>query len=58
MHYLAPLGGSALELMWGELIVLSVFGDIQTAVVHASVGSWISFGVLPVIAGLSPLMSD
>lgn len=41
--------------MWGELMVLSGFGDIQSAFVHASVGSRISFGGLPVIAGPSPL---
>ena len=58
MPSLTTLRGSALELIWGALIVLSISGDIQTAFVHASVGSWISFGVLPMIAGLSPLMSQ
>lgn len=58
MPSLAPLRGSAFEFMWGELIVLSVSVDIWTAFVHASVGSWISFGVLPMIAGLSLLMSQ
>lgn len=57
MPSLAPLRGSALEFMWGELIVLSGFGDIQTVFVHASAGIWISLGFLPMIAGLSPLMS-
>lgn len=58
MPSLAPLRGSALELIWGELIVLSGFGDIRTAFVHALVGIWISLGFLPTIAGLSPLMSE
>lgn len=46
------------SLCWGKLIALSGFGDIWTAFVHASAGSWISFGILPMIAGLSPLMSQ
>lgn len=51
-----PLRRSALNLMWGEEIVLSYFGNIWTAFVHAPVGSKISFGVLPMVAGLSPLV--
>lgn len=46
------------SLCWGKLTVLSGFGDIGTALVHALVGSGIGFGALLMIAGLSPLTSQ